>query len=264
MTGDAHVAAKGQKKFPTYLMRRGANLDSKRLYGRRVVITGAASGIGKAVAELCISEGATVALFDLDLGGAELVLGDARGIAQSVDVRRVDEVEAAVATSAKAMGGIDGLVNAAGIMLIGPTSDFEFDDWNRIIGINLTGSFNVAKSCLPHLVANKGSVVNIASATGLLPNAPGTVAYAASKGGVVAMSKALAADLAPNVRVNCVCPGLVDTPLSQAFEQNMSNYALRRPAQPEEIARTILFLLSDEASYVTGAALAVDGGRSFH
>jgi NAD(P)-dependent dehydrogenase (short-subunit alcohol dehydrogenase family) len=106
--------------------------------------------------------------------------------------------------------------------------------------------------------------VNIASAQGLLPNAPNLTAYAASKGGVVNFSRSLAAELAPAIRVNAVCPGMVDTPMADGHRANVQNYALKRIAQPEEIARSILFLTSRESSYVTGVAFAMDGGRSFH
>jgi NAD(P)-dependent dehydrogenase (short-subunit alcohol dehydrogenase family) len=106
--------------------------------------------------------------------------------------------------------------------------------------------------------------VNIASAQGLLPNAPGYSAYAASKGGVIALSKALAAELAPAVRVNVICPGMVDTAMADGHRGNVENYALKRLADPIEIAHTIRFLLSSDSSYITGAALATDGGRTFH
>ncbi|WP_287197458.1 SDR family oxidoreductase [Paraburkholderia sp.] len=108
------------------------------------------------------------------------------------------------------------------------------------------------------------AIVNIASAQGLLPNAPQYTAYAASKGGVINFTRSLAAELAPNIRVNSICPGMVDTPMADGFRANASTYALRRLADPREIAQVILFLTSHDSSYVTGAALAVDGGRSFH
>jgi NAD(P)-dependent dehydrogenase (short-subunit alcohol dehydrogenase family) len=238
---------------------------SGRLAQRRILITGASSGIGRATTQRLITEGATPILFDLNREGAAETLGDSEGLIFEVDITDAAAVADTIATAADNLGGIDGIVNAAGIMLVGPTEDFSFDDWHKTINVNLTGSFNVAKCALPFLKKEKGgAIVNIASATGLLPNAPGTVAYAASKGGVVAMTRALAADLAPDVRVNCVCPGLVNTPMGEDFIQNTGNYALRRCAEPAEIANAILFLVSDEASYVTGAALAVDGGRSFH
>lgn len=150
-------------------------------------------------------------------------------------------------------------------MLVGPTDEFTFKDWQSTISVNLTGSFNVAKCAIPYLKKEAGaSIVNIGSAAGLLPNSPRLVAYAASKGGVIAMTGALAPDLAPDVRVNCVCPGFLNTPIGEDFIQKTGNYALKRYAEPAEIARAILFLISDEASYVTGSILAADGGRSFH
>lgn len=129
------------------------------------------------------------------------------------------------------------------------------------------GSKKARLANCPHILVmqNKGStIVNIASAAGLLPNAPDLAAYAASKGGVIALTKALASDVAPDVRVNCICPGMVDTPMADGFQANVVNYALKRFADPMEIARALLFLTSAESSYVTGSVLAVDGGRSFH
>src|SRR4051794_8074623 len=131
--------------------------------------------------------------------------------------------------------------------------------------VNLTGIYIVVRCCLPWLAKATGAtIVNIASGQGLLPNTPQMTAYAASKGGVVNLTRAMAAELAPAVRVNSVCPGMVDTPMAEGFKGNVRNYALKRIAEPEEIARVILFLTSWEGSYITGAALAADGGRSFH
>lgn len=236
-----------------------------RLAGRRIVITGASSGIARATAELSIAEGAKPVLLDLNGAGLAETLGDADGLTFEVDITDENLVGNAVAQAAEKLGGLDGVVNAAGIMLVGPTVDFTFEAWRKTIDVNLTGTFNVAKCCLPWLMKEKGStIVNIASATGLLPNAPGVAAYAASKGGVISLTRALAADLAPDIRVNCVCPGLVNTPMGDPFISNTGNYALKRYADPSEIASSILFLTSAESSYVTGSALAVDGGRSFH
>jgi NAD(P)-dependent dehydrogenase (short-subunit alcohol dehydrogenase family) len=123
----------------------------------------------------------------------------------------------------------------------------------------------VTRACLPWLRQAPGStVVNMASGQGLLPNSPGYTAYAASKGGVVALTRALAAELAPGVRVNSVCPGMVDTAMADGHRDNAVHYALKRLADPSEIAQVVLFLTSGESSYVTGAALAADGGRTFH
>jgi NAD(P)-dependent dehydrogenase (short-subunit alcohol dehydrogenase family) len=150
-------------------------------------------------------------------------------------------------------------------MITGPTQGVTPETWRKVIEVNLTGTFLVTQAALPWLRQAKGStVVNIASGAGVLPNAPGLAAYAASKGGVIALTKALAADLAPEIRVNCICPGMVDTPMADGFRANVGNYALKRIADPQEIAQALLFLTSSEASYITGATLAVDGGRTFH
>ena len=236
-----------------------------RLSGRRIVITGAASGIGRATAMAAMRQGARVALLDRDRAGLDAAMEMGRSIACEVDVCDPVALDEVVARVAKEFGGVDGLINAAGIMLTGPTIDMSSETWRKVIDVNLSGSFYVAKACLPWLRRAKGStIVNIASGAGLLPNAPGLVAYAASKGGVIALTKALASDLAPDIRVNCVSPGMVDTPLAAPFRTNVGNYALKRIAQPEEIAAALLFLTGSESSYVTGATLAVDGGRTYH
>jgi NAD(P)-dependent dehydrogenase (short-subunit alcohol dehydrogenase family) len=236
-----------------------------RLQGRRIVVTGAASGIGKAVAQLFASEGAALALFDRDDHGLSQTARETGGHAFQVDITDEAAVADAAGKASAALGGIDGVVNAAGIMTVGPVSELPAAAWRRVLEVNLTGTYIVVRSCLPFMASEAAaSIVNIASAAGLLPNAPGLAAYAASKGGVVNLSRALAAELAPKIRVNSICPGMVDTPMAEGFRGNVGNYALKRIADPSEIARAILFLTSSESSYVTGAALAADGGRSFH
>jgi len=236
-----------------------------RLSGRRIVITGAASGIGRATAKLFMEEGATVLLLDRNRAGLEDALGGRAGAVREVDLADAAAVQRAVTACTEQVGGIDGVINAAGIMLTGPTSEMTIDTWQRTINVNLSGSFYVVKACLPWLQqAESATIVNIASGAGLLPNAPGMTAYAASKGGVIAMTKALAADLAPKIRVNCVCPGMVDTPMADPYRQNVGNYALKRLAKAEEIAESLVFLSSEQSAYVTGATLAVDGGRTYH
>jgi len=241
-------------------------MTAQRLKGRRIVITGAGSGIGRATAQMFAAEGASLVLLDLN---AERVAETARRVgatAFATDIADEASVQQAVERGAEAMGGIDGIVNAAGIQIRGSVLEVDAAEWRRVLDINLTGSYIVARSCLPWLMKSPGTatMVNIASGQALLPNAPNRTAYAASKGGVLNLTRALAAELAPAVRANCVCPGLVDTPMAEGVHGNVGNYALQRLAQPEEIAQAILFLTSAESSYVTGAALAVDGGRSFH
>jgi NAD(P)-dependent dehydrogenase (short-subunit alcohol dehydrogenase family) len=236
-----------------------------RLRDRRIIITGAASGIGKATASLFAQEGAAVALLDRDASGLEQMAQRTGGVGFQVDIANEESVASAVEQAAEALGGIDGLVNAAGIMRTGPMDETPITVWRQVIEVNLTGTYLMCRACLPWLrKEGRASIVNIASAAGLLPNAPGLTAYAASKGGVVHLTRAMAAELAPSIRVNTVCPGMVDTPMADGFRTNVGNYALKRIADPAEIANVILFLTSVDASYVTGATLAADGGRSYH
>jgi NAD(P)-dependent dehydrogenase (short-subunit alcohol dehydrogenase family) len=242
-----------------------------RLTGRRILITGAASGIGLATAKLFSTEGAAIAM--LDRNGSALRTA-ARGLSASVievDVSDETSVRAAVATAASALSGIDGVVNAAGIA--GPHAPFaeiSLADWLQVLAVNLTGPFLVSRESLSFLQSEAHStIVNVASASGLLPAASGISAYSASKGALITLSKAMAFELAPKVRVNVVCPGPVNTPLlpsafRQLAELPKSSYPLQRIAEPEEIAQVILFASSFESSYVTGATLTADGGRTFH
>jgi NAD(P)-dependent dehydrogenase (short-subunit alcohol dehydrogenase family) len=194
------------------------------------------------------------------------------GHAIEVDVADPAAVRRAVDQAAAAMGGLDGLVNSAGVVALGATADMAPEVWRKVIEVNLGGTFFMCQAAIPHLLAApKAAIVNIASAQALMPIA-GAAAYAASKGGVDTLSKALAAELAPTVRVNSVCPGLIDTPMNAGLKKApedgppvpLDRYALKRWGQPDEIADAILYLLSDQSSYITGATLAVDGGRTFH
>jgi NAD(P)-dependent dehydrogenase (short-subunit alcohol dehydrogenase family) len=243
------------------------------LVGRRLLVTGAASGIGLATAKIALAAGAKVTQLDASdaLLATELEqerrytviadLGDAPAIADHVD------------EAARLMGGIDGVVNCAGIHSGLRLDELTLHAWQQTMSVNLTAPYLVCRAALASLRQSGGSIVNIASGVGILPDTPGTSAYAASKGGLIAFTKALAAELAPdNIRANVVCPGLTETPMTahmlasdQAIrEKAIARYAMKRAAAPEEIARVILFLISDAASFVTGATYAADGGRTFH
>jgi NAD(P)-dependent dehydrogenase (short-subunit alcohol dehydrogenase family) len=236
-----------------------------RLQDRRILITGAASGIGRKTAELFANEGAALALLDRNRAGLAEVAHETRGISVEADVAQEVSIARAVEQSAGAMGGIDGVVNAAGIVIHGSVLDVGVADWQRVLDVNLTGIYIVVRCCLPWLMkAPWATIVNIASGQGLVPNTPNMTAYAASKGGVVNLTRALAAELAPSIRVNSVCPGMVDTPMTAGLQRETDRYAMKRIADPLEIAQAILFLSGAESSFVTGAALAVDGGRTFH
>lgn len=245
------------------------------LSGCRILITGAGSGIGRATAETFAAEGATIAALDINFAAAQQVASDIQGFAIGVDVTNEDSVLDAVARAAQAMGGIDGVINAAGITELGPVQQMSFASWRRVIAVNLEGPFLVCRAAIPWLVkANAATIVNIASASALQPFAGGA-AYAASKGGLLNLTRVLAKELAPGVRANTVCPGLVDTPMIDAIEArasrdpsgssfSLSMYALQRKATAVEIAAAILFLTSTESSFMTGSTLVVDGGRTFY
>jgi NAD(P)-dependent dehydrogenase (short-subunit alcohol dehydrogenase family) len=239
-----------------------------RLAGRKILITGGASGIGRATASLFRHEGANVAVLDRAAGGHD-------DLFVPVDVADPSSVQRAVGVAYSALGGLDGVVNAAGIFSDLGLAETPPDLFSRTLAVNLTGTFLIVQAAAPLLLASgtQSTIVNIGSGVGITPTGPGSIAYVASKGGVIAMTKALAMELAPTVRVNVVCPGMVETPMTQGFLRNAAGdvqpelarrYALRRPATPEEIAAAILFLTSPESSFVTGITLPVDGGRTFH
>lgn len=245
-----------------------------RLAGRRILITGAAAGIGAATARMFVAEGASVALLD---GKADLlaqVAVETGGTAIPVDLLDEAATVAAVEQAAAALGGLDGVVNCAGVSDSHLLDDFDLAAWHRIIGVNLTAPFLVCQAALPHLrKAGGGTMVTIGSGAGILPTGPGVSAYAASKSGVMTLMKALAAELAPLIRVNAIAPGIVQTPMVAHILAGYENpddapfvrqYAMQRVAQPEEIASAILFLTGPESSFVTGTILSVDGGRTYH
>jgi len=243
------------------------------LAGRLVLITDAASGIGEATARAFAARGARLALADRSGAAVRDLAADLHAVAFETDVRSEESVRQTVADAAGALGGLDGLVNAAGAAAITRLQDTTLADWDMQLQTNLTGVFLVCREAIPHLLgARSSTIVNVASASGLAPSLAGA-AYSASKAGVIMLSKALSRELGPKVRVNAVCPGIVDTPMfaamvperTAAFERKLADdYVLGRLARPEEIARAILFLSSDESSFITGTAMAVDGGRVFH
>jgi NAD(P)-dependent dehydrogenase (short-subunit alcohol dehydrogenase family) len=238
------------------------------LAGRRILVTGAVSGIGKRTAELFAAEGARLALLDMNAEPLTVVGKELDAVSCLADVSDEAQVATAVAAAADQLGGIDGVVNAAGITLTGLLGDTTLATWRRLISVNLDGTFLVCRACLPWLrQASAATIVNIRSGQALLPGAS-LSACAASKGGVLTLTRALAVELAPLIRVNAVCPGIVDTPMVagtvRSAAPNLNNYALRRMATALEVAQALLFLTSHESAFVAGTALAVDGARTFH
>ena len=248
---------------------------STRFEDRVAIVTGAASGIGRATAERLAAEGATVVAVDRDAGGLEatvagIVDADGRAEARALDVSDPDACTALVEAVAADLGRLDVLANVAGVLRFAHATEHTRADWDQTLAVNLSGPWFLMQAALPHLEATRGSIVNVASAAGLVGQAY-TSAYCASKGGLVLLTKALAVEYAARkVRVNCVCPGQVDTNLLADFafpegaDQRLLDKLLPlvRGAAPEEIATLIAYLASDEARYVTGSAIPIDGGQT--
>lgn len=245
-----------------------------RLDGRVAVITGAASGIGAATAQRFAAEGASIAGLDLAGPTPEVVAGleaSAPEVAYwPLDVRDEAQIEARVADVIERFGRIDVLLNAAGVASAGAVDQVPADEWDRVLDINLKGTYLVSKHVVPHMVAaGAGSIVNIASIEGIV-GFSGQAAYNASKGGVVLLTRNMATDYArEGVRVNCVCPGLIDTAMTEVLHDPalapirnwfVDQHLMGRAGKPQEVAAAILFLASDDASFVNGHSLVVDGG----
>ncbi|SDY86899.1 SDR family NAD(P)-dependent oxidoreductase [Herbiconiux ginsengi] len=246
-----------------------------KLEGRKAVITGAGSGMGRAIAVRFAAEGAAVAALDLDRAAAEATastIAQAGGSAHAVqvDVSNGASVGAAIAQSVSALGGIDVLANIAGILDgYAPILDTSEELWDRILGVDLKGVFLVTKAALPAMLeGGGGTIVNMASIAGFVARGGG-VAYTSAKHGVIGLTKQMAADYGlQGVRVNAICPGAVETAMTKrileegelAVIESINAVPAGRHAQPEEIANLALFLANDESSFVHGAAYVIDGG----
>lgn len=248
-------------------------MDMGSLEGRSGIITGAASGIGKAAAMCLAGRGAQVAVVDLDLRLAEEVASsicEAGGSAFSVcaDVSDAESVSSMVSVAKEQLNRIDFLVNNAGIIQAAPFADLELDKWNKVLGVNLTGAYLCSRAVLPHLLeAGEGGIVNVSSMAGRSASVFGGAHYTASKAGLIGLTRHLARELGPmNIRVNSLCPGFVLTPLvtNAASIDDFSHAAvqvpLRRYGAPEEQAEVIAFLLSKSSTFITGATIDANGG----
>ncbi len=248
-----------------------------RLDGKVAIVTGAASGIGRATATLFAREGASLVLNDIDPRGLERIAAESGGGKSRAVAGDVSNEQTAVALAAEAIsafGRVDVLVNNAGIHFVGDITEMTVAEWDRLLDINLKSMFLCSKHVIPHMLRNKrGSIVNLASISSFIGQemeGASTFAYNITKAGALQLTKSLASRYAAdNIRVNCVCPGNVETNIiKRATAEDAAQFwrvaaraePMGRNAQPEEVASAILFLASDESSFVTGCPLLVDGG----
>jgi NAD(P)-dependent dehydrogenase (short-subunit alcohol dehydrogenase family) len=244
--------------------------DMAKLDGRKILITGAASGMGREIADLFVCQGARLALLDRNEP-------DLAGVGQSLampwfgcDVSDRAQVDRVVAAAGEAFGGLDGVVNAAGILNIMPIAELAPESWDRMLAVNLTGPFNVVKAALPFLRrAERATIVNIASVSALMPMA-GTAGYSASKAGLAMFTKAIAFDLGPTIRANSICPGVIRTEMTRYLWENPAHaqratdrVALKRLGEPGDVARAALFFSTEDSGFTTGTEFPVDGGFSW-
>ncbi|MGJ7512974.1 SDR family NAD(P)-dependent oxidoreductase [Pseudomonas baetica] len=254
------------------MMHSGAH---QRLSGRRIVITGGGTGIGRAIAERCSLEGAIVSVIGRRQAPLSQVQAVTGGYSVCADLRDEDATKRAVYECASSMGGLDGLVNAVGVLDVCTLEECNLDRWNQSILANLTAPFLACRAALPFLREAAGNgksaaIVNIAALAAIMPGVS-SAGYSAAKAGLVQYSRTIAKELGPDIRVNSVCPGAVETPMTDGFlsregvnrEGFISRYTLGRLSQAAEVANVVVFLLSNEASCVIGSNFIVDGGRAF-
>jgi len=248
-----------------------------RLEGKSAIITGAGRGIGAAIARLFAEEGANVVVADLDKASAHRIARSIHGVgghshAVQVDVANKNSVQEMVVETIREYGAVDVLVNNAGILSLGPTKidtilSLDEEEWESMINVNLKGVFLCAQAVLPHMLRRKtGAILNLASSAARIGGSKGWISYPASKGGVISLTIDLGKKLAPfGVRVNAIAPGFIETELTEDYSSDerllfADHCPMGRGGKPNEVARAVLFLCTDESSYITGQVLNVDGG----
>ncbi len=241
-----------------------------RLVGKRAVVTGGAMGIGRAISLAFAGEGAKVAVVDFDREGAEETahLAGNDAFALIADITDSNAVAAAADTVGERFGAVDVLVNNAGSRIVKPFLDHTEEDWRRMLDVNLTGHFLVCKAIVPLILDARGGYIINTCSIASVQGRPNRIGYCAAKGGFLTFTKALAADLSDNnIRVNALAPGMIETPMNQEFandpevgEKWNSENLVGRWGQPEDVAKAAIFLASDDANFMTGATLQIDGG----
>lgn len=241
-----------------------------KLNGKIAIVTGATAGIGRAIAKVLANEGAKVVATGRNVERGNSIVQEIKAdggevVFVPVDMTKEETLGTLIKTTIETYGKIDVLVNNAGIAYVAPMEVYEQDKWDDVLDTNLRGPYLLCKKAMPYLIESKGNIVNIASISGLTPIS-GAYAYSPSKAAVISLTQLLAFDYAKQgVRVNAVCPGTIETEIlacvtEEFLAQGKAAIPMGRFGQPEEIAKVVAFLASDDASYITGQALAVDGG----
>jgi NAD(P)-dependent dehydrogenase (short-subunit alcohol dehydrogenase family) len=249
-----------------------------RLKGKVILVTGGATGLGQAICQRCAEEGAAVIVADVNFEGAQQTASDIKNnggnaLAAQVDVKDKAQVQSMVSEVVEHMGQIDVLVNNAGIFSRGPSTEVSEEDWDRMMDINVKGSFLCTQAVVKQMIEKKipGSLIHMSSIAGFVGFAE-SLAYCTSKGAILQMSKVLALEYGPHgIRSNVIAPGTFNTAMNDWFlkdaefrKSSLASIPLGRLGEPEEIASTVVFLASDEASYFNGAVLLHDGGQIAH
>lgn len=244
------------------------------LTGLTAIITGAGRDIGRACAIKLAAEGANVALSyhssseGADSAVSEITSSGGKAIAVQADLHKQNDVDALVAKTVEAFGTVDILVNNTGGLVARKTiSEMSLEHWNTVMSLNTTSTFLMVKACLPHM--KQGSIINLASQAGRDGGGPGSIAYAASKGAVMTMTRGMAKELGPNIRVNALCPGMIDTDFHNVFTKpevrtHVANVSpVKREGEPADVANLVCFLAGNQSAFITGANIDINGGMVF-